>query len=412
MRKFKLKKWVAAGLMASLPYAGAVDAAGLGRLNVLSQLGQPFSAEIDLVNVTKEELASLKANLATPAAYQAANLQFNPALNALRLSVERRANGTPYIKATSFRPVSEPYLDLLVELVWQGGRLSREYSALLDPPGMETPAPGLTAPTATAPTTTQAAPAAPATSEPKTAATPAPAAAPARAQTAAPARPKPAAAGQYAVKNGDTLSGIARQVGPEGVSLEQTLVGLYRANPDAFIGNNINQLRAGKILNVPEREQLAAIAQGEAAQEVRVHASNWNNYRQQVAQAAPAVADAAPASKGKIATRADDKAASASPKDVVVLSKGDTGTGGAGKGGKSRERALEEDLAARDKALAESKERIAALEKTLKDMQKLAEIKSQTLTPPVHRRPKRLTSKRCSTGGRESGTAQGRCDQE
>ena len=104
MREFKLKKWVAAGLMVSMPYAGIVDAAGLGRLNVLSQLGQPFSAEIDLVNVSKEELATLKASLASPAAYQAANLQFNPALNALRLSIERRANGTSYIKATSFRP--------------------------------------------------------------------------------------------------------------------------------------------------------------------------------------------------------------------------------------------------------------------------------------------------------------------
>ena len=93
MRDFKLKKWVAAGLMASMPYTGIVDAAGLGRLNVLSQLGQPFSAEIELLNVSKEELATLKANLASPAAYQAANLQFNPSLNALRLSVERRPNG-------------------------------------------------------------------------------------------------------------------------------------------------------------------------------------------------------------------------------------------------------------------------------------------------------------------------------
>ncbi|HTE14434.1 MAG TPA: fimbrial protein FimV, partial [Burkholderiales bacterium] len=146
MRKFKLKKWVAAGLMVSLPYAGMVDAAGLGRLNVLSQLGQPFAAEIDLVNVSKEELATLKASLASPAAYQAANLQFNPALNALRMSIERRANGTPFIKATSFRPVAEPFLDLLIEVSWQGGKIVREYSALLDPPGMETPAAAVTAP--------------------------------------------------------------------------------------------------------------------------------------------------------------------------------------------------------------------------------------------------------------------------
>ncbi|HTD89300.1 MAG TPA: FimV/HubP family polar landmark protein, partial [Burkholderiales bacterium] len=243
MREFKLKKWVAAGLILSLPYAAAVDAAGLGRLNVLSQLGQPFAAEIDLVNVSKDELATLQASLASPAAYQAANLQFNPALNALRLSVERRANGTPYIKATSFRPVAEPFLDLLIELAWQGGKIVREYSALLDPPGMETPAPAVTAPTVSAPASTAKpapAPKAPAKVEPAPAVS-APVTRPAPISPSASAAPS----GQYAVKSGDTLSGIARRVGPEGVSLEQTLIGLFRANPDAFSGSNINQLRAG-----------------------------------------------------------------------------------------------------------------------------------------------------------------------
>ncbi len=381
MREFKLKKWVAAGLMVSMPYAGIVDAAGLGRLNVLSQLGQPFSAEIELVNVSKEELATLKASLASPAAYQSANLQFNPSLNALRLSIERRPNGSPYIKATSFRPVAEPFLDLLIEVVWQGGKIVREYSALLDPPGMESPAPAVTAPAVEVPAPT--AQVAPSTKPPAAVETPAPAApAPVARQTPAPARA--AGASQVTVKQGDTLNGIASNVKPEGVSLEQTLIGLFRANPDAFSSNNINQLRAGKILNVPEREQLAAIAQGEAAQEVRVHATNWNSYRQKVAESAPAVADTAPAAKGRITARVDDKAAPAGPKDVVVLSKGDTGGAGAGKGrdGKSagdRVRALEEDLAARDKALAESRDRVAQLEKTLKDMQKLAEIKNPAM---------------------------------
>jgi pilus assembly protein FimV len=379
VREFKLKKWVAAGLMVSMPYAGIVDAAGLGRLNVLSQLGQPFSAEIDLVNVSKEELATLKASLASPAAYQAANLQFNPALNALRLSIERRANGTSYIKATSFRPVSEPFLDLVIDLVWAGGKVSREYSALLDPPGMESPAAAVTAPVVAAPAAkpaVEAPAAAPAPAAPAPVAKPAPAT-PAPTPSPVAAAPAPAAS-QVAVKSGDTLSGIAGSVRPEGISLEQTLIGLFRANPDAFSNNNINQLRAGKILNVPEREQLAAITQGDAAQEVRMHASNWNTYRQKVADAAPSAADAAPSAKGKIAARVDDKAAPAG-KDVVVLSKGDPGGAAGGKGDADRIRALQEDLAARDKALSESRDRVAQLEKNLKDLQKLGEIKSQSV---------------------------------
>ena len=150
-RKFKLKNRVAATLLALFAHAGVVNAAGLGRLNVLSQLGQPFAAEIDLINVAKDELATLNVSLAPPAAYQAANLTFDPALNALRLSVERRANGAPYIRATSARRVTEPYLDLLVELTSKDGKLQRRYAALLDLPEVVKPAAVAPAPVTAAP---------------------------------------------------------------------------------------------------------------------------------------------------------------------------------------------------------------------------------------------------------------------
>lgn len=380
MREFKLKKWVAAGLIVSMPYAGVADAAGLGGMNVLSQLGQPFSAEIELVNVTKEELATLGVRLASPEAYRTANLQYNPALNGLRLVIERRPDGRPFIRAISSRPVAEPFLDLLVEVAWQSGRIVREYTALLDPPGLETPAAAITAPVVRA---------APAMKTPAAAAAPAPAAAPMAtpAPKSAPVAATPAASSrpitgsEYAVKQGDTLGQIAAGMRPEGISLDQMMIGLLRANPDAFINNNINLVRAGKILKAPERDQLAAVSANDASQEVRVQAANWNAYRAKVADTAPAVADSAPATKGKITARVEDKVAAAGPKDVVVLSKGDSAAakGKDGKSGADRVRALEEDLASRDKALAESNERIAILEKTIKDMQKLAELKNPAL---------------------------------
>lgn len=384
MRKFKLNKWVAAGLIVSMPYSGVVDAAGLGNINVLSQLGQPFSAEIDLVNVSKEELATLAAKLAPPDAYRAANLQFNPALNGMRLTVERRSDGRPFVRATSSRPIAEPFLDILVELSWQGGRIVREYSALLDPPGMDVPAAAVTAPIVSAPVAKPA----PAAKPPVAVETPAPAPAAKSAPAAVAAVPAPAApsrpigGSEYAVKQGDTLGQIAAGLRPDGISLDQMMVGLLRANPDAFINNNINLVKAGKILKAPERDQLAAIAPGEAAQEVRVQSSNWNAYRAKVADAAPAVAAAAPATKGKITARVDDKAPATGAKDVVVLSKGDGAAAkGSGKDAKGvdRVRALEDDLTARDKALAEAKDRVTALEKTIKDMQKLAEIKNPAM---------------------------------
>ncbi len=122
------KNWVAVALMGLLFQATVGNAVGLGRLTVLSRLGQPFAAEIDLINVSKDDLSSLRVNLATPTAYQAANLRFDPVLNALRLSVERRDNGTPYIRATSVRRMTEPYLDLLVELNSQDSKLQRGYA--------------------------------------------------------------------------------------------------------------------------------------------------------------------------------------------------------------------------------------------------------------------------------------------
>lgn len=131
---------------------GIADAAGLGRINVLSRMGQPFVAEIDLINVNKEELSTLNASLAPSSAYQAANIKFDSALNALRLSVQRRANGTAYIRATSWRPVNEPYLDLMIDVSSDSGKFRRQYAALLDmPTAAETATAATTAAATTAP---------------------------------------------------------------------------------------------------------------------------------------------------------------------------------------------------------------------------------------------------------------------
>ena len=142
---------MAAALLALLCHAGVAHAAGLGGIKVLSRLGQPFAAEIELINVSRDDLSTLNASLAPAAAYQAANLSFDPVLNALRLSVERRANGTPYIRATAARRVTEPYLDLLVEITSRDGRIQRQYTALLDLPDLAERASPASAPVAAVP---------------------------------------------------------------------------------------------------------------------------------------------------------------------------------------------------------------------------------------------------------------------
>jgi len=364
-----MKTWLVALLAALLPCVAS--AAGMGRLNVLSSLGQPLVAEIEL-SVSKEEMGSLSARLASTDAYRAANLHYNPSLTGARVSVERRPGGQPFLKITSSRPVNEPFIDILIELTWAAGRLSREYTALLDPPGTPAAAP---APMVSAAPVAAPAPAPEAQPQPRAAA---PAPAPSRPVTA-----PVAAGGQYGpIERGETLGKIAQSVMPEGVTLEQMLVALYRSNPDAFIRKNLNLVRAGKVLRVPDRDEVAAITRGEAVKEYRTHVTDWNAYRQQLADGAgTAPAEGRTAVSGKITTKVDDPASKGAPKDVVRLSKGDpAGAAGKGKGKPmsqaERIRTLEEEAVAREKALAEANSRISQLEKTIQDMKKLAELKS------------------------------------
>ena len=134
-----------------LACASAASAAGLGRLAVLSDLGQPLRAEIDVVAVEKGELDSLNARLGSVEAYLQNNLPYPPPSLGLKLSLEKRASGQPYIKATTAQPVNEPFVDVLVELTWNGGRILRAYTALLDPPAYAEESLAPAAPQAAAP---------------------------------------------------------------------------------------------------------------------------------------------------------------------------------------------------------------------------------------------------------------------
>src|SRR5450830_1098005 len=176
----RLKKLSAAVTLAlALPMAA--NAAGLGKLTVLSSLGQPLRAEIELNSVSKEEEGALVARLAPADAFKKANIDFNPVLSSLRFSVEQR-QGKQLIRISSSQAINEPFVDLLLELSGGGSRLVREYTFLLDPPDMRKPqtpqsapaTPPAAKPAATAPAKPAAAPvaAAPAASAPAANATP------------------------------------------------------------------------------------------------------------------------------------------------------------------------------------------------------------------------------------------------
>jgi len=361
---------VMAGLLA-LPISGW--SVGLGKLTLQSGLGQPLSAEIELTSIQAGELDSLSARLADQRTYAQNKIDFGSALSRVRIALERRADKS-VLKVSSAQPINEPFLDLLIDLNWSTGRLLREYTFLLDPPGMATttavePAPAIPA----QPLAAAAGTAAPAAAAPKPAAPNETfAARPAAAAGAATA----AAGDTYGpVKRGDTLSKIAAQTKPDGVTVEQMLAALYRANTDAFDGKNMNRLRTGKVLTVPKAADVTAIPRTEAMKEIRVQAADWRGYRDRVASTAPAGNNdgVRQVTGARITTAAEDKAGAASSNDRLRLSKGETS--GASGGGAARA----ENLAASQKALAEANSRVADLEKQVRNLQRLLELKSPTM---------------------------------
>lgn len=361
----KLGVSVVAATLAALPLAAG--AAGLGKLTVLSALGQPLRAELD-VSASREELSSLAARIAAQDAFRQANIEYASALAGLRFTLDKRPGGAPYFKISSDRPVGDPFLDMLVELSWSSGRLVREYTFLLDPPEMkvaEAPMPQVSAPVVGA---QGEAPAAEPSEKP--AAALAGKGQPKKKPEAAPI-PKAEGAQTRTVRSGDTLAKIAAETKPEGVSLDQMLVALFRGNQDAFDGGNMNRLRAGKILSVPERDAVEAVDGREARKVVVAQSADFNAYKRKLAGAAATApakeAEPQQGTTGKITPKVEEKQAPAPAKDKLEVSRTEAGKAGA----------AAEDAIAKEKALKEAQSRINELEKNLADMRKLSELKSQ-----------------------------------
>lgn len=370
--KPRFKACVLAIAIAALPLFA--QAAGLGRLNVMSGLGQPFRGEIDLVAVQPGEVESLKVGLASVEAHTAAQLSYPSPSLGLRLALNKRGDGQYVVQISSAGALDEPVFNLLVDLTWSGGKIQREYTALIDPAGYSGVQTGIqTSPASGATVSRLAADALPGTLVSSAIRQPKVAQRPGRAAKATPAKSE----SDYAVKAGDTLSSIAARVKPEGISLEQVLVGLYQANQDAFDGN-MNRLKRGKILHIPAEDAFGAVSKVEAAKEIKMHSANWQSYRHQLAGAAvktPAADSSNQAAGGRITAKVEDKGLQAPSKDKDVL-KLSRGAGSDDQANKIR--ALEEDAAARKKALDEANQRVTDLQKNIKQMEEFAALKSKS----------------------------------
>jgi pilus assembly protein FimV len=345
-------------------YGPPASALSLGRITVQSALGEPLRAEIDVPDINAEEAASLQARAASPEAFQAAGLEYNPAMANLKVTLQRRANGRAYIRLSSDRAVNDPFVDMILEANWASGRIVRDYTMLFDPPALKQAAPA-------APTAPQV-PAAPSTSR-AAAAAPAPLALPpARPAEVAKAAPRPAppaavaqktppAAGTMTVKAGDTAGQIAAATKPVNVSLDQMLVAILRANPDAFLRDNVNRIKAGAILNLPTPEQAATTTDTEARQIIVAHSKDFNDFRRKLAGNAPQtqVGTADRTASGSVTAQVQDKPTTIPTPDKLTLSKGSV----QGQRG--------EDQLAKARSAQESANRAAEIAKNISDLSKL-----------------------------------------
>jgi len=375
------------------------SALGLGRVNVQSVLGETLRAEIEVTSLNAEEASSLRVSLASPEAFKASGVEYNSVLTGATIALQRRADGRPVLVLTSDKVVQEPFVDVIVDFAWSTGHLTRSYTLLIDPPGRNTaaqpgttatapvfasppPAPRAAAPApapapqvalAPPPAPVQAPSPAPAARAPKPApapkATPAPKPAPAAVEKAAPA-PAGNGGGESSVKvnPGDTLTSLAASNKPSGVSLDQMLVSLYRNNPSAFIGDNMNRMKSGVTLQVPGADAARQLSTEEAHQIIQAQSADFAEYRHRLAGGVSTVHtdEGKRVASGKVEAKVNDqKTASAPPpSDKLTLSRGSV-KGGAPSEAKDSKEALKKAEAAR----------VAELSRNVAELKELANKK-------------------------------------
>ena len=369
---------------AGLAMVGAsldVQAFALGAVTVRSSLGEPLRAEIEVPQISSEEASTLQAAMASPQAFRAAGVEYSPALSGARVTLHRRANGQAYLRVVGDKPINEPFLGIVVEANWANGRVVRDYTMLVDPPGRAAPPPvTVTESRTAAPTTPPVASPAPVVTAPApvaqqtTPTTPTPSGPTAQEraerhrQTTRRAAPAPAAApaeatgggGQVTVQRGDTAYGLASAAGAQGVSLDQMLVAMLRANPNAFIGGNVNRMRSGAVLNMPTAEQASTVSRRDARRAVVAQTRDFNNFRRGLAsrvQSTP-TATASRSASGGVQAQVQDSRAPAPSQDRLTLSKGGAPTG-------------KESQVAQSRQAKEQADRVAELNKNINDLARL-----------------------------------------
>ena len=366
----RVRKLVLAIAAASALSSGMAHALGLGEVTLQSSLNQPLVAEIELLEVRDLASNEVIPSLASPEEFIKAGVDRQYFLTDLKFTPVLKPNGKSVIRVTSSKAVREPYLNFLVEVLWPNGRLLREYTLLLDPP--------LYSPQTTVAAAPQLPIAAPAPA-PRPAVAPVAPTAAAPASAPRPAAPAPASraisGNEYRTTANDTLWEIAKRVG--GGSVNQTMLAIQDLNPDAFVGGNINRMKSGQVLRLPDEQQIRSRSNAEAVAQVAEQNAAWREGR-------------AVASRQLDATRrttAGAAPATAESTDSLKLVAAEAGQSTRGSDtGSANSKALADKLAVTQESLdstrrenAELQSRVSDLQSQLDKLQRLVELKDSQL---------------------------------
>lgn len=371
---------------------------GVGDIQVNSSLNEQLNAEIALVSLRSGEIDNIRVTMASPAEFARAGIDRPLVLAFLKFRVEERPGNRAAIIVYSKKAIKEPFLDFLVEIDWTSGRMLREYTVLLDPPVLaQRKAERVQAPVALAPAPVINKPA------PRVSAAPLERSAPV---SVAPARPddelfpridiggsaKPAdsatpfrpaldvSSDGYKAKPKDTLWSVSDRLRPEGISIEQMMLALQNANPEAFENNNINGLKAGYVLRIPDQDALLAFSKSEAFRAAQDQNNAWNSARgglinrvttKGTAPVSESTAPAAPITTSKSGVKL------VTPK-TGVASKG-AGTGKDLDALRQELALVNEQLASKDQQNTDLQGRLRELEEQIASMERLLELKSKSL---------------------------------
>lgn len=338
------RAWAVASLLACASVS--VKALTLGPFSVESGLGEPLRAAIEITQYKVEDLRKLKVQLAEPASFEQAGMAFHPALNGLQTRLEFRGDGKPYIALTGQTPVNEHFVDVIVEAQWPSGRLAMNYTMLVSPVGALKPRPEKAQGDATA-----------------SPAIIAPVVSPqALVATAVPAVDSAVRKAEDAitVRAGDTASKLVLQKMPAGVSLDQMLLAMVRANPEAFIEGNVNLLREGTQVHLPNAQEAAQISAEEARQTVVAQTVDFVAYARRLAQSTLKATDTASREMTGQVASVPLASAPTPAQDKLTLSKREVTTDSA------------EARLAVEREIQEKTEQLAALKKNLESLKSLS----------------------------------------